>query len=55
MFQSFVDGLLNVFVLLFKCFIVYFIYSRSKAAVELTELFSIYLNGHNWFDHKDRK
>ena len=48
-FQSLVDGLLNVFFLLFNCSIVYFIYLLSKAAIELTELFSISLNGHNWF------
>ena len=33
----------------FNCSIVYFIYLWSKAAIELTELFSISRNGHNCF------
>ena len=32
-----------------NCSIVYFIYLLSKAAIELTELFSVSVNGHNWF------
>ena len=38
-----------MFSLLFNCSIVYFIYLLSKEAIELTDLFSDSLNGHNWF------
>ena len=46
-FQSSVDGLYFIFFFAFELW--YSLFHISKAAIGLTELFSIFLIGHNWF------